>query len=88
MSRTKTFVRTLAPPSLHTLAAADSNAQPLRPNTPAVAQAATVVAKGVKWDGHTDNCEQSGGGANEVCGGGARGKGQNQTSHSGQKGNS
>ena len=40
MSRTKTFVRTLAPPSLHTLAAADSNAQPLRPNTPAVAQAA------------------------------------------------
>ena len=40
MSRTKTFVRTLAPPSVHTLAAADSNAQPLRPNTPAVAQAA------------------------------------------------
>ena len=33
MSRTKTLVRTLAPPSLHTLATTDSNAQPLRPNT-------------------------------------------------------
>ena len=39
MSRTNTFKRTRAPPSLQTLAT-DSNAQPLRPSTPAVAQAA------------------------------------------------
>ena len=40
MSRKNTFKRTRAPPSLQTLAAADSNAQPLRPSTPAVAEAA------------------------------------------------
>ena len=36
-SRTKTFERTRSPPSRQTLAAADSSAHPLRPNTPAVA---------------------------------------------------
>ena len=40
MSRTNTFKRTRAPPSLQTPVAADSNGQPLRPGTPAVAQAA------------------------------------------------
>ena len=63
MSRTNTFARTLAPPSLHTHAATDSNAQPLRPNTPAVAS---------RWprrrvDGHTDSGEQTREGANEAC---------------------
>ena len=40
MSLTKTFVVTRAPPSLHTLAAALSTANPRLPNTPALAQAA------------------------------------------------
>ena len=40
MYRTKTFVLTRAPASRQTLAATDSSAQPLRPNTPADAHAA------------------------------------------------
>ena len=40
MSRSNTFARTFSRPPLHTRAATDSNDQLLRPNTPAVAQAA------------------------------------------------
>ena len=53
-SRTNTFKRTRAPPSLQTLAAADSNAQPLRPSTPAVAQAARWWQSKSSKEQHTE----------------------------------
>ena len=56
-SRKKTLLETLAPSSRQMRPAADSNAQPRRPNTPALEQ--LEMAKAVE-DGHTCKCMKTG----------------------------
>ena len=60
MSRTKTFVVTRAPASLHTCAAATSRGNPLRPNTPASGHAARWWPSGSSWRPHQQVREDRG----------------------------